>query len=165
MGYTTSFDGQVKIVPPLNKEEIEYLQKFNHTRRMNRSNGPYYVDGSGDFGQGKDPDVISYNDPPAGQPGLWCQWRPTDDGQYLEWDGGEKFYNSPEWMKYIIDHFMEPSPTAKDTLPFLQTHILNGEIEAQGEDNDDRWRLIVENNVVSVSHAHITVEYPVAVKV
>lgn len=150
MDYTTTFSGEIAIDPPLNPEEISYLKKFNVTRRMARENGPYYVDGSGYYGQGDDNDIEDYNRPPPGQPGLWCQWTPTDDGKSLVWDEGEKFYDSAEWMKYIIDHFLQPGCKAKDHLGFLQgNHVCNGVIEAQGEDADDRWDLVVMGNVVA----------------
>lgn len=160
MGYTTEFSGQIEIVPPLNRFEIEFLKKFNRTRRMNRANGPYFVDGTGSYGQGEDPDILDHNRPPAGQPGLWCQWTPTEDGKYIEWDGGEKFYEADEWMKYIIDHFIGSNPLAKSELPFLDGHVCNGEIEAQGEESDDRWKLVVTDNVVKVAAGHI--EYSTA---
>jgi hypothetical protein len=149
VGYTTDFSGQINIEPPLNQEEVAYLKKFNETRRMDRENGPYFVDGSGFMGQGHDADVRNHNSPPKGQPGLWCQWVPTEDGTAIEWDGGEKFYSSKEWMAYLIDHFLKPGALAKDALPFLQAnHVLNGVIKAQGEDMDDRWKLIVKDNIV-----------------
>lgn len=150
MGYTTEFSGQINIDPPLNHEEIVYLTKFAGARRMKCDQGPYYVD-RGDFmGQANGPDVIDYNSPPEGQPGLWCQWEPTEDGRAIEWNGTEKFYDSVEWMQYLIDHFLRPEALAKGVLPFLQAnHILNGTIKAQGEDIDDRWELVVRDNLVS----------------
>ena len=151
MGYTTEFFGHVAVDPPLFEEEITFLMKFSRTRRMNRTNGPYFVDGNGFMGQDRDPDIIDYNNPPTGQPGLWCQWVPTDDGAGIEWDGGQKFYDSVEWMKYLIDHFIGSDPLAKGTLPFLNAHTVNGRIRAEGEDRDDNWTLVVENNVVSIA--------------
>lgn len=157
MGYTTDFYGQIEVVPPLNQQEIEYLKKFNETRRMDRANGPYFVDGAGDFGQDHGPDEIyNGNAPHKSQPGLWCQWVPTDDGKYIEWDGGEKFHDSTEWMRYIIAHFIGTNPIAKGELPFLQGHVCNGIIEAQGEDQDDKWAMLVANNVVEELVADVT---------
>jgi hypothetical protein len=153
MGYTTDFTGVVAIVPPLNRAEIDYLNAFAETRRMHRSNGPYYVQGSGDFGQGRDDDVIDYNQHPVGQPSLWCGWVPSDDGTAIEWNGVEKFHDADEWMAYLIDHFLKPAAvTSRDGGQFEQftyDHVLNGCIEAQGEDPDDLWRLVVANNVVT----------------
>ena len=68
MGYTTEFEGSVSISPPLNAHEIAYLRKFAASRRMDRAHGPYFVDGSGPFGQGHDDDIRDFNKPPAGQP-------------------------------------------------------------------------------------------------
>lgn len=148
MGYTTDFMGEIEIVPALNQEEIDFLTKFSETRRMDCEQGPYYVDRGGFAGQANDPKIRNYNRPPEGQPSLWCQWIPTDDGESLVWDQGEKFYESPEWMAYLIEHFLGQNPKAKNELPFLQGHVLNGTISAQGEDPDDKWLLHVRNNKV-----------------
>lgn len=151
MGYTTAFQGAINIEPALNQQEIEYLTKFADTRRMLRTKGPYFVEGTGFKGQNSDDDVLDHNRPDPSQPGLWCHWVPSADGKHIEWDGGEKFYDSPEWMIYIIDHFLRPGCRAKHELPFLQAnHVCNGVIKAQGEEVDDQWKLIVDRNVVSV---------------
>lgn len=156
MGYTTDFNGRVEIKPPLNASEIEFLKKFAGTRRMNRKEGPYFVDGPGMAGQDHTPGIIDYNHPPAGQPGLWCQWVPTDDGKFIEWNGAEKFYNSSEWMTYIIDHFLKADAKAKGALKFLKPHTCNGEVEAQGEDANDRWKLVVKDNKVTVKRGVVS---------
>jgi hypothetical protein len=147
MGYTTDFEGQFEITPPLSLEEGEYLMHFSESRRMKRHSGPYTVD---EDGLNNREDVIGDgNDPPTGQPGLWCQWVPTQDGKFIEWDEGEKFYRSAEWIKYLIDHFLKPDCLAKDALPFLlANHVVNGRVEAQGEDPTDTWAIIVKDNVV-----------------
>lgn len=162
MGYTTEFSGHVDVAPPLSRDEIVFLTKFAGTRRMNRNKGPYYVDGVGTFGQADDRDIINCNEPPAGQPGLWCQWVPSEDGARIEWDGGEKFYKAAEWMKYLVENFLKPGAIAKPALPFLRDHVCNGEIDAQGEALEDRWRLIVENNAVKVAKAEVATIYGAA---
>ena len=152
MGYTTDFKGRIAIEPLLNNDEINYIKKFSETRRMKRELGPYFVDGSGDYGQGNDPDVLDHNNPPDGQPGSWCKWTSTGDGKFIEWDGNEKFYDSTEWMQYLIDNFLKPNAIAFGNPGFEDftfDHILNGEIEAQGEDPDDHWLLSVHDNIVS----------------
>lgn len=158
MGYTTEFTGRVAVSPPLNEAEIGYLRKFAGTRRMRRGKGPYFVDGTGYAGQGHDPDIIGYNEPPEGQPGLWCKWEPADDGTAIAWNGAEKFYYADTWMAYLIDHFLAPGAAASHAsgdaaayfTEFTFDHVLNGEIDAQGEEYDDQWRLVVQDNVVSV---------------
>jgi hypothetical protein len=163
MGYTTDFYGEVNVTPPLNEAERTYLRKFAETRRMDRERGPYFVDGTGDFGQGHDPDIRNFNGPPAGQPSLWCQWVPNEDGTAIEWDGQEKFYESEAWMAYVIDHFLKPGAEASKVgdpqfAGFTFDHVCNGTIEAQGEQHDDKWRLVVEDNIVRVQSAKIVWE-------
>lgn len=159
MGYDTSFHGAVTITPPLSYDEVQYLRAFNESRRMKRNadmtakyydplrelvalpvgdEGGYYVDAHAEnMGQKETPDIIDYSSPPAGQPGLWCGWTPTEDGAAIEWDGGEKFYNYVEWMEYLIEHFIKP-----------WGHVAEGEITWQGEDSDDRGTIFVKDNVV-----------------
>lgn len=176
MGYTTEFEGSFKVEPPLNTDEVAFLAKFAETRRMLRKEGPYFV---GDFSSGRvdipapgdtsestavafgapmvtvprcvlDAGVLNHNAPPEGQPGLWCQWVPTEDGSTLKWDEGEKFYNAEKWIQYLIDHFIGSNPIARQLFPrefaFLQGHIVYGLVLAKGEYSDDIWAIEVENN-------------------
>lgn len=149
MGYSTYFDGEIAIDPPLSKEERDFLVKFSETRRMFRLKGPYFVDGGGDFGQAEEEDVADYSLPPRGQPDLWCHWIPNFDGSALEWNGIEKCYASVDWMDYLVEHFLGPNPKAAGVLPFVRPHALNGVISAQGEDDEDAWFLVVKNGEVS----------------
>ena len=147
MGYTTDFNGYMTIEPPLNPEQVSYINKFSETRRMKRDpdkasqnpdplreavglpigeEGAYFIGGSDIRGHGEDENLIDYNSPPAGQPGLWCQWVITGDGRNLEWDYGEKFYEYESWLEYIQEHFLTPWGSK-----------LNGEIEWSGEERDD----------------------------
>lgn len=149
MGYTTDFTGQIKVDPPLSAKEIEYVNKFSGTRRVNRKEGPYFVEAGGFMGQEHGDSVINYNRPPDGQPGLWCQWVVTECGGFIEWNECEKFYDSEAWMGYLIDHFIGIAPKAATDHAFLSGHTLNGRIEAQGEESSDKWSLIVIDNKVS----------------
>ncbi|QKW22482.1 hypothetical protein HUT16_28420 [Kitasatospora sp. NA04385] len=154
MGYQTVFTGEIAVEPPLNAHEIAYLRKFAGTRRMDRDRGPYFVDGTGYAGQGVDPDVRHHNRPPAGQPGLWCKWEPTGDGAAIGWNGGEKFYGAAEWMAYLVEHFLRPGARAAGEPGFggfTFDHVLDGVIDARGEEADDVWRLVVRANEVSVA--------------
>jgi len=168
MGYTTDFSGNFSLDKPLTDAHAAYLRKFAETRRMARNQtiastlpdpvreaaglpigkqGAYFVGGGRDFGQGDDASITNGNVAPDGQPGLWCQWVPTETDDGVEWDGGEKFYNYIEWLEYIIKHFLAP-----------WGYILNGEVEWLGEDHDDRGKIIVKNNVVTIKTAVISYE-------
>jgi len=162
MGYTTEFTGFITVTPPLNADEIAYINKFSDTRRMHRKKGPYYVLGTGDFGQGHDADILDFNKPDPTQPGLWCQWVASEDGTQIRWNEAEKFYNAEEWMRYLIDHFLGPNGVGKGIHQHTKgapkftfvDHILNGTILAQGEDEDDKWVLGVIGNTVIRTEGH-----------
>jgi hypothetical protein len=173
MGYTTTFTGRVTVVPPLNPQERDYLTRFGGTRRMHRGKGPYFVGGGGFAGQDIEPDVIAGSDPPPGQPSLWCQWVPSEDGATIGWDEEEKFYEAELWLAYLIDTFLgadavlarelaDPVPGRvypEDFAHFTFDHVLNGVIEADGEEPDDRWRIEVRDNVVHVVRYVVEPEY------
>lgn len=151
MGYDTRFEGRINLNKKLDEETYNFLVKLSETRRMKRNLGPeygvegeYFVDGEGLFGQDNTPDVIDHNEPPRTQPGLWCHWIPTEDRQGIVWDEGEKFYEAPKWMEYILNRILKP-----------KGYVGNGEIEAQGEDMSDRWTLVVNNNQVYIEDARI----------
>ena len=159
MGYTTEFQGTFSLNKALTEDQVTYLTKFSETRRMKRNakfaatlpdpfrnavglpignEAEYFVGGVGDFGQDDDLSVIDHNDPPKNQPGLWCQWVPSADGEGIEWNGGEKFYYYVEWLNYIIKNFLIPWGL-----------VLNGTVKWRGEDFDDAGKIIVKDNVVS----------------
>lgn len=147
MGYTTDFKGILKLDHKLDVETHAFLKKLANTRRMKRKlpstfgvEGEFYVDGGGMMGQDHDESVIDYNSPPSTQPGLWCQWVPTEDGTGIEWDGGEKFYNYVEWLEYIISKVLAP-----------KNYKLSGKISWRGEDFDDRGTITVKDNAITIN--------------
>lgn len=161
MGYTTEFSGAFRVTPPLRPAHVRFLQRFNETRRMRRSveeleqvadpireaaglpigdDGALFVGSEDPFGQDWDhPSVTDPNRPPRGQPSLWCNWRPSDDGATIEWDGVEKFSHYVEWLEYLIATFLEP-----------WGHTLSGEVTWEGEVSLDRGSLRVQDNVVEL---------------
>ncbi len=119
MGYTTDFEGKFELNKPLEENHKGYLLAFAGTRRVKRDekiastledpirnsvslpigkDGSFFVGGKGFCGQDKDESIIDYNNPPSGQPALWCQWIPNELGTVIEWDGNEKFYCYVEWI-------------------------------------------------------------------
>ncbi len=179
MGYTTDFTGSLTITPALTKEQTAYINQFSGTRRMKRDTeitqtrpdpireavglplgeeSGYFVGAPGMAGQedvfGRDAHtvgILDYNDPPKGQPGLWCQWAISDDGATLEWDGGEKFYDYVEWLEYLIQHFFT-----------LWGNTLDGQIRWSGEESDDRGVIYVKDNHVCAVGDTISNENPFA---
>ena len=158
MGYTTDFTGQFDLDRPLSPVHADYLRAFSQTRRIKRNaaktaelpdpvremaglpvgiEGEYFVGARGHFGQERTSDVIEYNYPPKTQPGLWCQWTPTEDRTAIVWDGGEKFYEYIEWLEYIVKNFIKP-----------WGYKLNGRVHWVGQDSDDSGVIRVIDNVV-----------------
>src|SRR5262245_922268 len=144
----------------LKPEHAAYLRQFNETRRMRRDpakaafipdpvreaaglplgeEAAYFVAGKGFGGQDRDDSILDYNQPPVGQPGLWCKWRPNEDGTAIVWDGAEKFYDYVEWLEYLIQHFLTP-----------WMYIVNGSMTWQGQDEEDSGTITVKNNQVFV---------------
>lgn len=163
MGYNTDFAGQFTLDKPLTPEHHAYLSRFARIRHMRwmedrvdmppdpvrlavglpagpegmyltndlvmeESYGHHYPHNEA---------IIDYNREPAGVPGLWLQWVPTEDGTAIKWDEQEKFYDYVAWLKFLIEHFLAS-----------WGYILNGRVNWQGHDMDDRGVIIVENNIV-----------------
>jgi len=137
MGYTTNFQGEFGLNKELTPTLKTFLEKLADTRRMSRVvdvdfgvEGEFYVEND-ELG------VTDNNNPSRTQPGLWCQWIPTEDGMGIEWDCNEKFYNYSEWLVYIIDTILAPNG-----------YVLNGTVEYRGEEFSDIGELVVEDNQV-----------------
>lgn len=145
MGYSTDFTGSFKLNKKLDAETFDLLKGLATTRRMARNIAGYGIEGEfytldrNDYGQDRTPDVIDGNRPPRTQPGLWCQWTPTDDGMEIEWDGGEKFYAYTEWLVYLIDNVLAP-----------RGYKLTGTVAWRGEDSSDLGAIQVIDNKVKV---------------
>ena len=142
MGYNSEFKGKFNLNKPLDDVTFNFLKKLSETRRMSRRvdakygvEGEFYVDGDGDGF--RDATVININQQPKTQPGLWCQWVPTEDRLHIEWNGAEKFYNYIEWMEYLISKVLAP-----------RGYVVNGDVKWRGEDFDDTGVIEVHDNIV-----------------
>jgi len=119
MGYTTYFSGEIEVEPPLSAALVAEINAYNREDHRDEE--------------------------AAGTaPGIWCQWIASDDGHEILWDDGEKFYDSPLWMTYVINRWLVPNG-----------HVGNGKIFADGEESDDHWMLEVINNEVFVRQGRI----------
>jgi hypothetical protein len=153
MGYTTDFIGHIDVAPSLNHDEIAYLTAFTDSRRCERPGGTYAVPGNP---RAEDPSSFpdnSYNRPAARQPGLWCDWVPCWDGCCLAYNGVEKFYDPVAWLRYLIEHFLQPGAHASasgDPLfgRFTFDHVLDGTVVGCRRDNKELFAITVEANHV-----------------
>jgi len=120
-------NGKFQINPPLQAIYLAYLDRFHRIRHVKWDTtileklkdplreavglplgleGVYYV--AGEIYPRDDPTVLEFNYPPPGQPGLWCHWEPTGDGESLIWKDVDKAYDFNPWLKYLIEHFFNP---------------------------------------------------------
>ncbi len=150
MGYSTDLFGEFEVSPALTAAHRDYLAAFSASRRRVREDSPeladdpkriavglplgdgcgYYVGAAAEY-------AGDCNTPPPGQPGLWCQWIPNDDGTAIVWDEGEKFYMYVDWLHYIVTHFLMP-----------WGYTLNGECSWQGDESNDRGVIYVKDNQI-----------------
>lgn len=161
MGYSTEFKGAWILNKPLDQKTAAILKGLSTTRRMKRSidklaemkkvsreeaisnwgeHGELYFNPT-NHGDVEDASVIDCNEPPVGQPSLWCQWIYQEkDGQAtICWDEGEKFYEYVEWIQYIIKSILAP-----------KEYILNGDVQFQGDSPRDKGIIRIQDNVVSL---------------
>ena len=169
MGYTTEFYGKFTLDKPLTEAQAAYLDAFSNTRHMRRNPAvtntlsdpvreavglPVGPEGRNYVGSSLE-GVLDHNDPPVGQPGLWCHWAPTLncdgipllDCDTISWTGAEKFYDYQEWLEYIITYFLKP-----------WGYVLNGTVEWEGEDSNDRGLLIVTDNILTTKIGRVVYE-------
>jgi hypothetical protein len=82
MGYTTTFEGRMRLSPTLTVAQKHDLNSFCEDRH----GGNTQVD--------------------PGFPGFWCDW--MTDGEYLQWNGNEKSYDMAAWLEELISRYFRP---------------------------------------------------------
>jgi hypothetical protein len=76
--------------------------------------------------------------PPNPRPDGSCRWVPSEDGEWIEYDGSVGgIVHFDNWLWYLIKHFLEP-----------WDYYLNGEVYWQGVEEDDYGVLVVIENLM-----------------
>lgn len=111
--------GRIDVRPALSTAEHEYLLAFAESRRWQRPAGPYAVPGNPAAEcLSARPDSDRWSTPADGQPGLYCPWRPADDGGALvPHTDPDAVTSTPAgevaaWLRYLCTHFLGPDPAA-----------------------------------------------------
>ena len=128
MGYTTEFAGKFLFDRPLTAEHLAVLKQFIEL-----------------IWDRKVTEAMALAKPGIQAPeNGYCQWAPTKNGDALEWDGNEKFYQYTEWLEFLLAAFLSP-----------WGYIVNGDVTWQGEEVGDVGVLSVKNNVVTEKKANL----------
>lgn len=120
------------------------------------------------MGQEHDESILDYNEPPGQMeiglenfnqkyrenqkhiealkcvPSLWCPWQLTDIETISGPEEESKAYEYISWIKYLIDRFFKPLGIS-----------INGTVHWAGEDRDDRGKITIVNNSVSIQKGRI----------
>ena len=147
MGYSTDFFGRFELNKELDDEMFNFLKAFNDTRRMKRNLDGFGIEGEFYVGEETIGSIIDEYKPPSTQPSSFCQWTPTEDRKGIECDEGEKFDFYTEWLVYLINKILAPNG-----------YVLNGTIEWEGDDREDRGKIIVKDNKVFLKQGRIKEE-------
>lgn len=165
MSYPIRFSGQFAITPPLQHPHWVYLRAFAKVRHVRRDaaqaeqvrdeartavglpigeEGGYCV-----ASEWSSASLLDANYPPSGQPSLYCQWMPNEQGTALVWDQGESFYDSVEWLEYLIRHFLA-----------RWGYVLAGTVTWQGREVEERGTITVEDNQTVGGNRSATTQQP-----
>lgn len=173
MGYTIKYSGSFDLNKPLTKKLAKYLLDFSRTRHFKRDlpdfgiEGEFFIDPTEkkiNFWDNfqkyakvgltheevlvklrEECKIIDYNHPPISQPGLWCQWIPTEDRSAIKWDENEKFYNADKWLTYIIENFLKPKGYILDGIVSFHDSGLD-------EYQEEYGYIVVKDNKVIVKY-------------
>lgn len=118
MGYSTSFEGELRFVPELRSSELSHLKQFL---------GKDLRDFSGD----KDAAVL------CKECVYWVALDITDDFSGIKWNGAEKTYGMVDLVNFLTLKIRERCPD----------FYFEGELRATGEDFNDRWILRMVDGV------------------
>jgi hypothetical protein len=114
MGYSTDFEGTIKIEPALTAKDMKKIEKFIED--------PTFPS-----------DFYTHH----------CDYEITEECDGIRWNGSEKSYDMDKILPLLIQKFFKP-----------MGYKLNGVMLAQGESMEDRWRMVVKDNVVKRLSGH-----------
>lgn len=118
MGYTTTFNGELKFKKELTASQLAELKKYLGEDRR-------------EIGFEEDSEVYETDDE------YWynIDLELTNDFSGLKWNGAEKTYGLEHIVNFVTKQMRKKYPDFE----------LVGELNAQGEDTEDRWILQMEN--------------------
>jgi hypothetical protein len=128
MGYCTTFKGKLSFKHEATAKQLAELNKYLGADRRDLGYGPKI---------GVESDAqrrAFYQDGKYGQYWYHIDLALTEDYSGLEWSGADKTYDLEHIVNWLTDKMREQWPDFE----------LEGRLQAQGEDMEDRWELVME---------------------
>lgn len=132
MSHGPGFIGCIHVSPPLNDEEMDFLEDLADSDRTLRGTPT---------GRG-DTDV----------PFARMAWQPCLDGCCLTWDGSEATKMMAPTLRFLVDHLLRPGAKAaghRRFPDFTCDHVLDGTVAGRGYDDALGRTVVVADNQVS----------------
>jgi hypothetical protein len=114
MGYSTYFDGSFKLNKKADAETRALLERIES--------------------QFEPIEAVDGIEPPAN---YGCDWQLQEDGETIEHNGREKFYEWLEWARFL------------QALLRKRGYIMTGEVDWQGEETGDRGTMIAVDGQIT----------------
>jgi len=134
MGYYTYFDGSFTLDRAVSPGHVAFMEMVLGRPLVYQGEDAFFpVDPAPLY----DPQLLSEVYFP-GMPGLWCDWRFSEERTSI-FAASNKFSRPAEWLAYLLDRFFLP-----------WGYVLHGQVTWQGEAEEDRGILLVENNILSI---------------
>jgi hypothetical protein len=131
--YCTHVTARLTVEPPLNADEVAHLYRLARNPDLPDVLGPYRPVATAQLLSA----ALDGGSPSYPRPDPDDSHQYTDDPAVAEWTGRTVDW----WMRNLIDTFR-----AGDTIG----RVVIGVVEVQGDDPADRWRLVIDDNLVSV---------------
>src|SRR3954447_5570617 len=113
MAYSTHYLGHIKVTPPLNDVEHQYLTAFAETPHVREDPGPYAVADNPRAPRPVGPDGYRVLNQRDDTPDVMCSWVPSCHGGCLVINGDHgEHRHAAEWLQWLVDHFLRPGAKA-----------------------------------------------------
>jgi len=120
MGYCVYYSGEVEVTPSLTEDDARIIHAFVNLEPTDETK-PLFAAIAGS----PEPDL----------PGYGSLLTVSEERDAILPEEGESRHGLRMWLKLLIEHFLGP-----------RGYVLNGEVEWDGEDPEDRGRLFIKDN-------------------
>jgi len=120
MGYAVYYSGEVEVTPSLTEDDARTIRAFVNLEPTDETRPLFAA-----IAESSEPDL----------PGYGSLLTVSEERDAILPEEGESRHGVRMWLKLLIEHFLGP-----------RGYVLNGEVEWDGEDLEDRGRLFIKDN-------------------